>query len=92
MLLASGKFASLDLLDHNGLGPLHIASQRGCIQLVKLLIKYGSCLSLKTTIDHKGRGGRTPAGMAKFGGMNKTHDLLVEIMENTLRKKKEENP
>ena len=81
LLLASGKFKDIDFADSNGHTALHIASQRGCIELVKLLIDSGASLSVKTTIDYKGRGGRNAAGMAKFSGMKSTYEMLVEIDE-----------
>ncbi len=79
MILACGKFTSIDALDANGHSALHICSQRGCMKLVKLLVDSGASMTIKTTVDTKGRGGRTPAEMATFGGMMKTAELLKDL-------------
>ena len=81
MVLASGAFDNIDCRDKNGHSPLHIASQRGCTQLVKLLIDSGASLTLKTLLDSRGRGERNAANMAKFGGMNDTHQMISQMEE-----------
>ncbi len=79
MILACGKFNSIDALDANGHSALHICCQRGCMKLVKLLVDSGASMTIKTTVDMKGRGGRAPADMAIFGGMMKTAELLKDL-------------
>ena len=76
ILLCSGK-VDCDARDVNGYTPLHIAAQRGCNEMVKMLINSGASLTAKTGVDLRGRGGRTVAGMAKFGG----HDTTLKIIE-----------
>ena len=70
----------IDTCDVNGYTPLHIAAQRGCDEMVKLLIDSGASLTAKTGIDSKGRGARTPAGMAVFGAQNSTVKILEDAM------------
>jgi hypothetical protein len=82
MILASDKAIDIDYQDSNGHTALHIAAQRGCIELVKLLVDSGASLSLKTAIDYKGRGDRNAADCAKFGGMEETKELLLQMKEN----------
>lgn len=76
ILLCNNKL-DCDARDVNGYTPLHIAAQRGCNEMVKMLINSGASLTAKTGIDSKGRGARTVAGMAKFGG----HDTTLKIIE-----------
>ena len=54
----------------------------------------GASLTARTGVDSKGRGARTPAGMAKFGGHDSTQNLLEdaaaggdEIVTKTMAKK-----
>lgn len=83
----------VDIKDVNGYTALHIAAQRGCNDMVKLLIDSGASLKVKTDVDSKGRGGRTPAGMAAFAGQETTRELLDEAAaaidrgENVVTKK-----
>merc|ERR1712029_287184 len=70
----------IDAKDVNGYTPLHIAAQRGGNVMVRLLINSGFSLSAKTGKDSKGRGGRTPVGMALFGGHDGTKKILQEAM------------
>mmetsp|Transcript_36690 Transcript_36690/g.77005 ORF Transcript_36690/g.77005 Transcript_36690/m.77005 type:complete len:300 (-) Transcript_36690:286-1185(-) len=70
----------IDIGDVNGYTPLHIAAQRGCNEMVKMLINSGASLTAKTRRDSKGRGARTPAGMALFGG----HDSTAKIIEGAV--------
>ena len=79
ILLSNKRFKMLDEKDNNGHTPLHIASQRGCIEMVKLLIDSGASLSIKTDIDLKGRGGRTAKEMAQVAGQKTTYCFLEEI-------------
>ena len=81
IILSTQGFEDIDCTDANGHSALHIASQRGCIELVKVLVDSGASLSLQTTIDYKGRGGRNAAQMAKFAGMTKTYELLNQLDE-----------
>lgn len=67
--------------DVNGYTPLHIAAQNGCNEMVKLLIDSGASLTAKTEVDSKGRGARTPAGMAKFGGQDSTLKILEDAAD-----------
>jgi len=71
----------VDIQDENGYTPLHVASQRGCNEMVKLLIDSGASLKKKTYIDSKGRGGRTPKGMAIFGESETTRDMIEKAMD-----------
>ena len=68
----------VDRCDSNGYTALHVASQRGCLKMVKLLLDSGASLKCKTSVDNKGRGGRTPAEMAKFGDQNKVYNFLCK--------------
>ena len=79
MIIASGKFDNVDCLDMNGHSPLHIACQRGCTQLAKLLVDSGASLTLRTSLDSKGRGNRNAADMAKFSGMKETHEMMLQL-------------
>lgn len=81
MLLACNEEMLIDAVDANSHTALHIAAQRGCIDLVKLLVDSGASLTLKTAIDHKGRGGRTAIDCAEFGGMKETQELLLQMKD-----------
>ena len=61
---------------------MHIASERGCVNMVKLLVDSGASLVIKTKVDYKGRGGRTAAQMAKFGAQVKCYNLLLEYEQS----------
>ena len=82
ILLSNDKLLQIDLRDVNGYTPLHIAAQRGCDEMVKLLIGSGASLTAKTGTDSRGRGARTPLGMAQFGG----HDSTIKLIEEAGRK------
>lgn len=71
----------IDIQDENGYTPLHVAAQRGCNEMVKLLIDSGASLKKKTYIDSKGRGGRTPKGMTIFGESETTRDIIEKAMD-----------
>ncbi len=71
----------IDIQDENGYTPLHVAAQRGCNGMVRLLIDSGASLKKKTFIDSKGRGGRTPKGMALFGECETTRDIIEKAMD-----------
>ena len=73
----------IDIKDVNGYTPLHVASQRGANEMVKLLIDSGASLTAKTAIDSKGRGNRTAAGMAKFGGHSSTLKIIESAMSGS---------
>jgi ankyrin repeat protein len=79
ILLSDERFKMINAKDENGHTPLHVAAQRGCNEMVKLLIDSGSDPSICTTVDSKGRGGRTALGMATFGSQEKTIQLILEI-------------
>jgi len=66
----------VDRRDLNGYTALHVASQRGCLKMVRLLLDSGASLECKTSVDEKGRGGRTPAEMAQFGDQNEVYHFL----------------
>lgn len=70
----------IDTADITGCTPLHVASMRGCDELVKLLIDSGASLTAKTAIDSKGRGARTALTMAKWGGRDSTMKIIEEAM------------
>jgi ankyrin repeat protein len=80
-ILLSDENLEVDLQDVNGYTALHIAAQRGCNEMVKLLIDSGASLTVKTDIDSKGRGGRTPECMAKFGGYDTTATLIKDLTD-----------
>ncbi len=80
MAISTGNI-DIDATDSNGFSAIHIAAQRGCIELVKLLVDSGASLSLKTAVDHRGRGGRNAAACADFAGMNETKELLIQMKE-----------
>lgn len=79
-ILLCDNALDVDTKDVNGYTALHIAAQRGCNDMVRLLIDSGASLTAKTYIDSKGRGGRTPAGMAKFGGQETTMSIIEEAV------------
>ena len=81
VLLNNDKI-DVDAKDISGYTPLHIAAQRGCDDMVKLLIDNGASLTAKTNIDSKGRGNRTAAGMAKFGNHASTLKIIEDAMNN----------
>lgn len=58
LLLANDR-KIINSTDENGYTALHVASLRGCVNMVKLLVKCGASLKIRTNIDSKGRGGRT---------------------------------
>lgn len=82
MIISTGKVADLDLYDKTGHTPLHIASVRGCIPLIKLLLESGADMNKLTQHDYKGRGKRNALSMASFGGMKKSHELLLKYQQN----------
>lgn len=77
LLIAEG--IDINQVDLNGYSALHVASQRGCIDMVQLLVESGASLTCKTKIDDKGRGGRTPLGMAQFGGQDDVFTFLAKV-------------
>lgn len=79
VLLNNDKI-DVDAKDISGYTPLHIAAQRGCNDMVKLLIDNGASLTAKTDFDSKGRGNRTAAGMAKFGNQASTLEIIEDAM------------
>jgi len=81
VLLNNDKI-DVDAKDISGYTPLHVAAQRGCDDMVKLLIDKGASLTAKTDIDSKGRGNRTAAGMAKFGNHASTLKIIEDAMNN----------
>lgn len=84
ILISSKRVLDINKQDVNGYTPLHIAAERGCIEMVKLLVDSGCRLTIKTIIDHKGRGGRTVAGMAKFAGRIKTLKVIEDLEKISL--------
>ncbi len=82
ILLSNEKFELIDDKDENGYTPLHIAAQRGHDEMVKLLVDSGADVSIRTTVDLKGRGGRTARGMAGVAGKTQTCNLLEDIEGN----------
>lgn len=50
--------------------------------MVKMLINSGASLTVKTGIDSKGRGARTPAKMAVFGGKDSTAKIIEGAVAN----------
>ena len=80
-LIANG--IDIDKPDLNGYTALHVAAQRGCMDIVRLLVDSSARLDIKTKIDYKGRGGRTPAEMAGFGGQAEAMDFLIEAETNS---------
>ena len=81
LLIAKG--IDVDKTDLNGYTALHVASQRGNMSMVKLLLERGASLKCKTFVDDKGRGGRTPSEMAKFGDQDDVYTYLSNV-ENQL--------
>eukprot|EP00586_Coscinodiscus_wailesii_P020937 CAMPEP_0172493624 /NCGR_PEP_ID=MMETSP1066-20121228/25031_1 /TAXON_ID=671091 /ORGANISM="Coscinodiscus wailesii, Strain CCMP2513" /LENGTH=306 /DNA_ID=CAMNT_0013263847 /DNA_START=32 /DNA_END=952 /DNA_ORIENTATION=+ len=81
-LLENG--VNVDSVDVNGYSALHIASERGCLNMVKLLVDNNANLKLKTNVNSRGRPGRTSAEMATFWGNPEVHDFLVEIEKGNL--------
>ena len=80
LLLQFGK-ADANAVDIHGHSALHVAAQRGCDDLVALLVCVGNGnLTLKTGVDAKGRGGRTARQMAVFGDQMGTA-AMIERME-----------
>lgn len=73
------KGVDVDKADLNGYTALHVAAQRGCLSMVKLLLESGASLKCKTSIDDKGRGGRTPSQMAKFGEQHEVYKFLSNV-------------
>lgn len=80
-LLCNEKI-DIDTPDVNKYTALHIAAQRGCDDMVKLLISSGASLTAQTAVDTKGRGGRTPFGTAAFAGHESTRKILERAMSN----------
>jgi len=78
-LLLKRDEIDLDQPDVNGCTPLHIAAQRGCNKLVQMLVDRGSSLRARTSVDSKGRGGRTAKEMAIFAGHESTAQLLGDM-------------
>ena len=76
LLSAKSRQTIVDSRDTNGYTPLHYAAQRGCIRMIQLLVDSGANLLAKTIVDEKGRGGRTPYGMAKLSNKEKAMELL----------------
>ena len=71
--------------------PLVLIAQRGCNDMVKMLINSGASLTAKTAVDEKGRGGRTPAAMAEFGCQPSTAKVIQDAMVNQDDTKAEKN-
>lgn len=78
ILLKCGH-AKVDVKDKHGYTALHIASERGCTQMVQLLVDSGASLTIKTNLDSKGRGGRSSVEMAKFGSQHQCTLLLQKL-------------
>ena len=82
LLISRGK-VDVNIADVNGYTALHIAAQRGCNNLVKVLVVEGKAnLAVRTHVDSKGRGGRTARQMAEFGGKGHTA-AMIKRMEVT---------
>ncbi len=84
IFLSNDDFIMINEKDNNGYTPLHIAAQRGCDEMIKLLIDSGADLSITTDVDAKGRGGRTAKETAKFSGQMHAFAILEEF-ENNLK-------
>jgi ankyrin repeat protein len=83
MIISTGKVVDLDMYDETGHTPLHIASVRGCIPLIKLFLESGANVNKLTKYDYKGRGRRNALSMASFGGMKESHNLLLKYQEKS---------
>ena len=81
-LLLCNEKIDIDTPDVNLFTALHIAAERGCDAMVKLLISSGASLTAQTSVDTKGRGGRTPFGTAAFAGHESTRKILERAMSN----------
>ena len=81
-LLLCNEKIDIDTPDVNKFTALHISCQRGCDDMVKLLISSGASLTAQTAVDTKGRGGRTPFGTAAFAGHESTRKILERAMSN----------
>ena len=79
LLLERGK-ADANAVDIHGHSPLHVAAQRGCDALVVHLVCVGNGdITLRSSIDAKGRGGRTARQMAEFGDQVRTAELISRM-------------
>lgn len=69
----------VDKPDLNGYTALHIAAQRGSMEMIQLLVDSGASLLCKTKVDDRGRGGRTPAQMAQFAEQTESFNFLTNV-------------
>ena len=79
ILISSGKVREIDATDNNGYSALHIAAQQGYIDMVTLLVDSGASLTRKSSVDYKGRGGRTAVNIAKSAGKIEAFECLSQM-------------
>ena len=68
-----GHYTSVDAVDNAGRTPLHLASQCGHFEIVRLLIKHGA------DADARNCSQRTPLHLASFLGIPETVQVLIEL-------------
>ena len=70
-----GKYPCLiNVKDKNGYNPLHCASSKGRVEVVKFLISKGADVNNKTDDAH---GGRVPLELAAWAGPKEVAELLI---------------
>jgi ankyrin repeat protein len=85
LLSNKGAKTMVDCCDVNGYTPLHFAAQRGCNNMISLLVDSGANVGAKTTVDEKGRGGRTPYSIAKISHKVKAMNLLETFGSESIK-------
>ena len=71
-LLEHGADPNIRASDNSGLSPLHLASQKGLLEVVRLLLSYGA------KVDEKDKEGKTAFQVASESGYGEITKLLLE--------------
>jgi hypothetical protein len=75
-ILDSGDF-NINALDDYGYAPLHLAADRGNLEIVKLLLEYHADPTIKD------EDGYTPCDLAEEAGHKHIVDLLADVVKKT---------
>ena len=68
--LLIGEGANMEITDSEGMKPLHIASQKGYIDIIEILLKYGADINMKKGNEGEYMGNESP-------GATSLHEVLL---------------
>lgn len=67
----------VNAIDVNGYTALHVASQFGNMNMIRLLFRSGAGLAYKTISSKEGKGGRTPLQISSLYGSKEVFEFLL---------------